>query len=250
MLRVARHDSCAVLTVDRPGARNALDLATLRALHVAVQHAGEEPTVRSVIITGAGGAFISGGDLKELQHKTSRADAEEIADLGTALCRAVETLPIPVIAVLAGPALGGGAELALACDFRIAETSATVGFIQAKMGVTVAWGSTARLVSLLGSSRAARALLLAEVLPADKAAALGLIDEVVSVGQGLSKAADFAAAIAACSRAAVGELKALLVRAREPVDQALRPFEREAFVATWIGEDHLQAVRAYFARPR
>ncbi len=250
MVVVTRDGCCAVVTIDRPQTRNALDAATMTALDAAMQQTAEDASVRAVVLTGAGGAFVSGGDLRELQHKTSRVDAAELSDRGEALCRTIESLAVPVIAVIAGPALGGGAELALACDLRIAEAQATLGFVQARMGVTTAWGSTARLISCVGASRAARLLLLGQTVSASKAHELSLVDEVVERGGGLALASAWAAQSASCSQAAVAALKGLLVRGRQRIYDDLRPHERAAFIETWTGSDHLEAVRGHFARRR
>lgn len=248
MLRTAREGAAIVWTIDRPETKNALDAATMDALHLATVAAQQDGHVRAAILTGAGGAFVSGGDLNELRNKTSRADAEALSDRGDALCRALEALPFPVIAVIGGAALGGGAELALACDLRVAEAGASIGFVQARMGVTPAWGSTSRLVSAVGASRASKLLLTGAAVTADQAYILGLVEEVTHAGGGLDIARAWVHAITQCSPAAIARTKALLVRARSSLYEHVRPLERASFVETWAGPDHVEAVEAYFAR--
>ncbi len=250
MLRVANEGSLVIWTLDRPETKNALDAATMDALHFAIVAAQQNTGLRAAILTGANGAFASGGDLNELRGKTSRADAESLSDRGDGLCRALEDLAVPIICVLPGPALGGGAELAMACDLRVAEAGSTIGFVQSRMGVTPAWGTTSRLLSIVGSSRASRLLLTAAPVTADQAQALGLVDEVTQQGGGIDIARAWVHAITQCSPTATARTKALLVHARRGPYERVRPKEREAFVDTWTGPDHVDAVEAYFERRR
>lgn len=236
-----------VLTLHRPEVRNALDLATLRRLACTLENLANDREVRTVVLTGAGGVFASGGDLAELRDRTSEADAAELSELGYQVTTAVERLPVPVVAVLTGPAVGGGAELALACDVRIAEPAATMGFRHARMAVTTSWGSAARLVGRTSASTASRLLFGAEDVGADELARLGLVDELVQPGEGLARAEAFARAVALGSPTAIANLKALVLRAAAP-PAGLRDEERARFVATWTAPDHAEAVEAFFGR--
>ncbi len=248
MLRITRENAAIVWTIDRPETKNALDETTVDALGAAIVAAHQDSSIRAAILTGAGDAFVSGGDLGELRRKTSRADAEALSDRGDALCRALESLPFPVIAVIGGAALGGGAELAMACDLRIAEASAKIGFVQGRMGVTPAWGTTSRLVLAIGAARASRLLFMGSVLDAQQALSIGLVEEVTPQGGGLALGLGWVQEICRCSPAAVSRSKALLMKARASLYEQVRPLEREAFIETWTGPDHLDAVEGYFAR--
>jgi enoyl-CoA hydratase len=246
MLKVTRDGAAIVWTIDRPQTKNALDAATMDALHLATVAAQQDSHVRAAILTGTGDAFASGGDLNELRNKVSRGDAEALSDRGDALCRALESLPFPVIAVIPGAALGGGAELAMACDMRVAEAGAKIGFVQARMGVTPAWGTTSRLVSALGTHRAAKLLLTGAPVTADQAYILGLVEEVTRSGGGMDIARAWVHSITQCSPTAIARTKALLVRSRSGLYDHVRPLERQSFIDTWTGADHLDAVEAYF----
>jgi enoyl-CoA hydratase len=234
----------AVWTIDRPEAKNALDRKTLGALIAATTEAKEDRTLRAIVITGAGNAFVSGGDLRELREQTTAHDAETFAELGRTLCRGLEALSVPVLAAISGPAFGGGAELALACDLRVGDSAARISFKQVRMGVTTAWGTIGRLVSVVGRSTAARLLYTAHELPADAAQAVGLLDAVSPPGDSLTLALGWAANIALGAPEAVAEMKALLRAVRPEIDA----LERERFVATWTGAEHQEAVDAYFAK--
>jgi enoyl-CoA hydratase/carnithine racemase len=247
VLRIDRQGLVVIWTVDRADARNALDLATLGDLLVAVNEAARDPGVAAAVLTGEGHMFVSGGDLRELRDKTSPQDAERLSDLGYDLCRALTELPFPVIAALAGPAIGGGAELALACDMRVADLRAKISLKQAKMGVTTAWGTVPRLVALVGPGTAARLLYTGQEVAAAEAKLLGLVDEVTENGLARTTALAWAADVAEASPTAVGAMKRLL---RENAETArdVRSLERQLFVDTWSGPDHREAVESFFER--
>lgn len=246
-LRRTRDGAALVLTVDRPDARNALSRDVARELFEACGEAAGDATIRAVVITGAGGTFVSGGDLRELRAATSRADAESLSDWGAALCARLEDLPVPVIAAIDGAAIGGGAELACACDLRVAGPAASLSFRQAQMGVTTAWGTASRLPAIVGAGHAARLLLFGAAVSADEAFRIGLVDELASGTSALSAALALVADLERASPSAVARTKALLVHARRPSDAA-RGLERASFVESWVSPDHLEAVEAFFEK--
>ena len=247
MLRVERNDAFAVWTIDRPEAKNALNLETMDMLTLAVEAAAKDRSLRAVVLTGAGNAFVSGGDLRELREARSSADAERFADVGAALCAGIAALDVPVIAALPGVAYGGGAELALACDMRIADMRAKISFKQVRMGVTTAWGTLPRLVGLVGRGSAGRLLYTAHEISAAEAKITGLIDEVTVDGTCTATAIAWAYDIALGSPRAVAEMKALLRAATSATDDC-RTTERARFVGTWTSPDHLEAMESYFER--
>jgi len=239
-----------VLTVDRPRAKNALDHATLEALVRALDEAAADRTLAVAILTGAGDTFVSGGDLRELRDRESREDAAVFSDLGESVTSRLAALPFPVLCALPGAAIGGGAELAVACDLRIADPLATLAFRQVRMGVTTSWGTAERLVALVGPSRAARLLYTATAVDAAEAAAMGLVDAVAAEGSALDLARAWGREIALGAPAAVAGMKRLVRAAtdRSAAGGGVRELERELFVETWSAPDHHEAVEAYFAR--
>jgi enoyl-CoA hydratase len=247
MLKTERVGACAIWTLARPQAKNALNQETMDLLLLATEDVAKDRTVRAVVLTGEGDAFASGGDLRELRTASSREDAERFAALGADLCAKLEALPVPVIAAIPGPAFGGGAELALACDMRIAENRARLSFKQVRMGVTTAWGTIARLVALVGRGTAARLLYTAHEIGAAPAKLCGLVDEVVDDGSSVELAIAWALDIAQGSPAAVAGMKDLLRVAHTPSAELARD-ERRHFVDTWSSADHAEAMAAYFAR--
>jgi enoyl-CoA hydratase len=247
MLIVARQGAIAIWTIDRPQAKNALDHATLHELVDAVSEASRDRSIRAIVLTGEGHTFVSGGDLRELRGKNSPQDAEQFSDLGWDLTRAMAELPMPIICALPGPAIGGGAELALACDMRVADLRAKISFKQVRMGVTTAWGTVPRLVALVGSGTAARLLFTSHEVAAAEAKLLGLVDEVTENGLARTTALAWASDIAEASPRAVAEMKRLL-RETTATAHDVRAIERQLFADTWSGADHEEAVEAYFER--
>ena len=249
MLRIERDGNVAIWTISRPESKNALDYATLTELRRAVGHASQDRSLRAVIITGEGNMFVSGADLRELRAARAQSDAERLSDTGRDLCRGLVSHDIPVIAALPGPAIGGGAELALACDLRIAEDRAKICFKQTRMGLTTAWGTLPRLLSLVGPATASRLLFTGHEIGAMEARALRLVDYVAENGTSVMTALAWAMDMSQGSPRAVAEMKTLL-REAWFADEWLRARERERFVATWVGPDHFEAVEAYFgSRP-
>lgn len=249
MLRVERHGDVLIWTIDRPEAKNALGHTTIGELVDAVRDAACDTSVRAAVLTGEGHTFVSGGDLRELRDRNSPQDAERFSDAGFDLTTAIAELPFPVIAALPGPAIGGGAELALACDMRVADMRAKIAFKQVRLGVTTAWGTVPRLAALVGAGTAARLLYTASEIPATEAKLLGLVDEVTENGLARTTALAWAADIAEGSPAAVADMKRL-VREATRASGDVRDLERQLFVDTWSGHDHREAVEAYFERRR
>ncbi len=249
MLRIERQGAVVVWTVDRAETKNALDHATMAELTDAVQDAKSDPSIRAAVLTGAGHMFVSGGDLRELRDKSTPQDAERLTDAGHQLCRAIVELPIPVVAALPGPAIGGGAELALACDMRVADVRARISFKQVRMGVTTAWGTIPRLLSLVSAGAAARLLYAGHEIGAADAKLLGLVDEVTENGLARTTALAWASDVAQGSPRAVAEMKRLVHEAIAHGGGAEhRALERQLFVDTWSGADHIEAIEAYFER--
>src|SRR5256885_14360980 len=169
----------ATIAIDRPQARNALNLATMRSLGLALDEA-ESKRARVLVIRGAGDkAFCAGGDLKELEHMRSAEQAAQMARTMRTTLDRLNILRMPVIAALNGDALGGGAELALACDFRIAAAHARIGFPQVNLGLIPAWGAPERLAAPVGRARALHIMLTGKALAAEEAMPAALAEEVV-----------------------------------------------------------------------
>jgi enoyl-CoA hydratase len=246
-VRVEYDGDIAVWTLSRPEVRNALDRATFAALKAALHAAKTNRNLRAVILTGQGDAFASGGDLRELRSALTRSQAGRLADLGRLVCDGIARLQVPVIAALPGPALGGGAELALACDLRVADPRATLCFKHARMAVTTAWGVLPKLVATVGHGAATRLLLTGHEVDAHEALRLGLVDAVSQPGASAAAAAGWARDVVDMAPAAIAGLKGLLGDTLRTSPRQ-RARERERFVAAWTSADHREAVESFFAR--
>jgi enoyl-CoA hydratase len=245
ILRVETSDQVRVWTVNRPAARNAINAEVAGALELALAEAESDPALRALILTGVGEAFISGADLKFLRSAAPEARLAMDARV-LELARRIEALPMPVIAAVNGVAIGGGTELALACDLRIAEPHVTFTFKHAAMGVTPGWGGLARLAATVGRGAAAKLLFTALPVAADEALRIGLIDEIAAPGKATEHALARARAIAMNSPATVGALKLLLRSAY--ANRLTAEEEQRVFQESTRSADHAEALDAFFAK--
>lgn len=238
-------DGVVTLTFQRPAVHNALDWAAMDAFAAAVSRLADGG-VSAVIVTGAGTeSFCSGGDQRALVGHTAREDGERLArTMGDAL-GALERLPVPVLAAVNGIALGGGAEVALACDLRFVDAAVRFGLVHLRLGLIPGWGGGQRLARLVGPGRAARMLLEARPYGAEELESLGLADDVAPAGQALPAARAFAARVAQADPATVASVKRLLWAARhERYPDALRT-ERALFEDLWPAQAHVAAMQAF-----
>lgn len=222
-------DGLAVITIDRPQARNAIAPETMDQLDRALDKVAG---ATALVITGAGDrAFVSGGDLKQLAAIRTEPDAAAMAWRMRLLCDRIASFPAPVIAALNGHALGGGAEVAVAADIRVAAADIRIGFNQVSLAIMPAWGGAERLAALVGRSQA---LLLAgtgTVLDATAAERIGLVNRVVPRS---SFAADWRALARALATRPAGEIKRVIAGASP--DEAVAAFAR-----LWVSDEHWAA---------
>jgi enoyl-CoA hydratase len=243
-------DGVATISINRPHARNALALQTMAELDESLDAARRE-RARVIFIRGSGTvAFCAGGDLKELEHMRSEQDAAEMAHRMRATLDKIPELPIPVIAGLNGDAFGGGAELAIACDFRIAASHARIGFAQINLGLMPAWGASERLAALLGRGRALSVLLGGETLDAERALQVGLFEEVVAKERFDRRLAELGASIAAAPPAAVAGIKRSVNAIQPHRHLELADETIDAFARTWADPAHWEAVERMEKRRR
>jgi enoyl-CoA hydratase/carnithine racemase len=188
LIRVAAVDAVAVLTVDRQDALNALDVATLTHLRDRLREVADDDEVRAVVLTGAGEkAFVAGADIKYM----SELDVDEAkawGALGHDAGRLLETMPKPTIAAVNGFALGGGCETAMACTIRIAVEAAKFGQPEVALGLVPGGGGTQRLPRLVGKGRALQLILSGEMITAQEAYRIGLVNEIVPAAELITRA--------------------------------------------------------------
>ena len=182
-LQVADQVAVRILTIHRPDRLNALDSATLDALHFAADAAAADPSVRVVVLTGAGAkAFVAGADIAEMAALTP-TQARDFSLRGQRMMRRFETLPKPVIAMVNGFALGGGLELAMCCHLRIAADSAKVGQPEVNLGLIPGFGGTQRLLRLAGRAATLELCLTGTPVGAERALQLGIVNRVVPAAE-------------------------------------------------------------------
>ncbi len=174
-----RDGSTVTLTLDRPEALNAVNSAVLEQLEICLDKIAADPSIHFVVLTGAGEkSFCAGGDIKE-QNDNGVLDAKGFVEYGHRITRKIETLPCVTLAVVNGYALGGGCELAISCDMRIATPNAQFALPETHLGIIPAWGGTQRLPRLIGKAYAKEMIFTAKRVKADRAAQIGLVNEVV-----------------------------------------------------------------------
>ena len=176
---LSRKGDCAVLTLNRPDALNALSFGIIRSIGEAIDEVASQKDVRALLVTGSGDkAFCAGADIKELRNR-ALLEQKRGAELGQAVFAKLDTLPIPSIALVNGYAFGGGSELALACTFRLASPNAVFGLPEVKLGLIPGYGGTQRLPRLIGEGRALEIILTGRQVKADEAERIGLVNAVV-----------------------------------------------------------------------
>ncbi|WP_227937665.1 enoyl-CoA hydratase-related protein [Alkalihalobacillus deserti] len=186
----------SIITINRPKSLNALNSQLLKELFDLIDHIGSDLSIRAVILTGAGEkAFVAGADITEMRHKNVM-EGRELSHFGNKVFSKLENLPQPVIAAVNGFALGGGCELAMACDFRIASTRAKFGQPEVKLGIMAGFGGSQRLPRIVGPGIAKELLFTGELITAERAREIGLINHVVEPTELLTKAKEIANNIA------------------------------------------------------
>ena len=238
------HD-VAVLTIDRPHARNAIGLGTMAELDHALSRA-ESSNATVLVIRGAGDrAFVSGGDLKELSAIRDEAGAATMATRMRHVLDRIALFPVPVIAALNGHALGGGAEVAVAADIRIAADDVRIGFTQSQLAIMPAWGGAERLAELVGRSRAMLLIGSGMTLTADAAERLGLVDLVVPRADFDTGWHEAAAGFASLPPRATRSIKHVIAAAKPSVHPELEAEAVRRFAQLWAADEHwLAADRA------
>jgi enoyl-CoA hydratase len=242
-----KRDAIARLTLNRPKVRNAVNAKMIEELGQAVAAVDADPDVRVLVVTGAGQAFQSGADIKELSTLAPMGAFTWIDGLAS-LTLALEALRQPVIAAINGHAYGGGLELALACDIRVAAASARMALPEVKIGVIPGAGGCERLPLCVGKGRAAEMILTGRAVDAKEALSMGLVNKVVPDGQAVDAAEDMARAIMANSPHAVGMAKQALANASGR-DLAARIHDSARICALCFqGEESREGMAAFFEK--
>lgn len=244
-MRVERQDEISFVTIDRPERRNALDSTAAGALAEAITEAGE--SARVVVLTGAGEAFCAGGDLNELE-RWSTLDADEVgrALYGSfqAMVRAIRSSSAVVIAAINGAAVGAGMDLALACDLRVAAEGAKLGQVWVRLGVIPGTGGAWLTQALAGPTRAAELLLTGELITAEQALEVGLVNRVVPGNRLLDEARALAGRILSNPPDGVAANKRAMIAATDAAVEAALAHAAEIQPERFTSQEFRAALRA------
>ena len=239
-----KKDNIAVLTLNRPDALNALNLDVLRELNDAVINAENDEDVYVLIITGAGRSFVAGADIAQMKD-LSAVEAQAFGEFGNSVFAKIDGLSKPVIAAVNGFALGGGCELAMACDIIIAGEKAKFGQPEVSLGITPGFGGTQRLPRIVGAAKAKELILTAKTIGAAEALSIGLVSGVVPTEELTDKAFELAGMICANAQVAVRQSKAAINRGLQTDMDTGIAFETQAFGLCFSTEDQKSEMTAF-----
>jgi enoyl-CoA hydratase len=239
-----KENNVAIVKMNRPKALNALNSETLKELESVVNEIANDEDIYAVVITGEGKAFVAGADITEMKDLNT-IEGRRFGILGNRVFRKIELLEKPVIAAINGFALGGGCELSMACDIRIASSKAKFGQPEAGLGITPGFGGTQRLARLVGQGMAKQLIFTADIIKADEALRIGLVNNVVEPEALMETAMAMANKIAANAPIAVQLCKAAINRGLQAdIDTGLM-YEAEAFGACFSTEDQKEGMTAF-----
>jgi enoyl-CoA hydratase len=246
-IRIDRDGAVAILTIDRQEKRNALSSTVRAELIAALDELRGDNAVRVLVVTGAGEkAFVAGADIGEFAGRTPLE--QRAAMTGRRVFDEVAAYPKPVIAMINGFALGGGCELALACDVRVAADTAKLGQPEINLGIIPGGGGTQRLPRVVGTGQAMRLVLSGEIVDAAEALRIGLVDVVHPAAELREKTLEFARKMAEKSPVALRMAKAAVRAAAEMPLSAGLPYETELFVTCFASEDRQEGVAAFLEK--
>jgi enoyl-CoA hydratase len=242
---VVQSGPITVCSINRPEVLNALNDETLRELDAFLGELAKSGETRALILTGAGEkSFIAGADIAFMSRLDARG-ARAFAELGHRVCDALAALPVPVIAAVNGFALGGGTEVALACDFIYASRKARFGQPEVKLGVIPGFGGTQRLARRVGIGRAKEIIFGGEILNADEALRIGLVNAVCEPGELLPRVRELAENIAKRGPVAVAEAKRAIDRGYDLPLAVANELEREIFANLFATADQREGMAAF-----
>jgi len=249
-LKITVDGPLAIVTINREDKLNALSSEVIRELTQAVATIEVSDEVRVVALTGAGEkAFVAGADISEMVDMTP-VQAQAFAEMGGVLGNAIETSEKPWIAQVNGFALGGGCELALACDFIYAADSAKFGQPEVKLGVIPGFGGTQRLARRVGVAKAKELCMTGDQINAAEALRIGLVDTVLPLAELAGKVKDLAGRIAANGPLAVAEVKRLIHQGQSTSLEHALALEQRSFGLLFATADQREGMSAFIAKPK
>ena len=248
-VKLEQRGHVGVVTITRPEALNALNSEVLSALKAAFDEAEANAEIYVVVLTGEGRAFVAGADIAQMRD-FGAVDAKAFSDAGNALFLRIEQFEKPVVAAVNGFALGGGCELAMACDIRIASEKAKFGQPEVGLGITPGFGGTQRLPRLVGTGKAMELILSAKTITAAEAKEIGLVNQVVVPEELMPTALALAEMIAAQAQVAVRASKQCIRRGMQTDIATAASYEALAFGVCCDTEDQFDAMDAFVKKEK
>ena len=246
-VKLEKQNHVGIMTICRPEALNALNSQVLADLDVAIDAAERDSEIYVVVLTGEGRSFVAGADIGEMKGFSS-VDGKRFGVHGGNVFLKLENMSKPVIAAVNGFALGGGCELAMSCDIRLASEKAKFGQPEVGLGITPGFGGTQRLPRIVGISKAMELILTAKVIGADEAKSIGLVSEVYPPEELMNKALEMANMICANAQIAVCESKRCIRMGMQTDIHTGSAFEAEAFGVTCGTEDKNEGMSAFLEK--
>ena len=239
----------AIITINRPEALNALNLDVLAELEQIIAKTENDDDVFVAIITGAGRAFVAGADIAQMSDLTA-VQGRAFGEYGNAVFKKIESSSKPVIAAINGFALGGGCELCMSCDIRIASNKAKFGQPEVGLGITPGFGGTQRLPRIVGASKAKELILTAQNIDAQEALRIGLVSKVTEPEELMEAAMDMAVAIAGNAQIAVRQSKDAINKGMQCDVETATAYESQAFGLCFATEDQKDAMSAFLNKTK
>ena len=249
LVELSQVGNVAVITMNRPEVLNALNSAVLHELDAILDQIESREDMHVVVITGAGRSFVAGADIAEMANY-SASDAKAFSQYGNSTFLRLTRFPRPVIAAVNGFALGGGCELAMSCDYRIASEKAKFGMPEVGLGITPGFGGTQRLARMVGMSTAMGLVLTNETIGAARALEIGLVNEVYPAEEMMDKAMELATVIASKPQVAVRQAKQAIRIGMQMDMSSAAAFEAEAFGLCFSTEDQKDAMQAFLRKEK
>lgn len=246
-IKYETRDSIAIVTVNRPKAMNALNSQVLDELYDAFQKIGADENIRAAILTGEGKAFVAGADIAEMA-KLNSVEGRAFGEKGHRTMNGIENVEKPVIAAVNGFALGGGCELAMACDIRIASEKAKFGQPEVNLGLIPGFGGNLRLPRLVGKGMAKYMILSAEMIGAEEALRIGLVEKVTAPEELMDEALKVAETIASKAPIAVSLAKSVINNGYDVDMKSASAYEINSFGIPFSSEDMKEGTSAFLEK--
>lgn len=246
-LKIEILDNISILNISKPQTLNALDNDLLFELDKAIDYIKQLEDVRVLIITGEGKSFVAGADIAQMSTMNT-IEAKAFGEFGSRVFRKIELLPIPVIAAINGYALGGGCELALACDIRIASSKAKIGQLEVGLGITPGFSGTQRLPRLVGEGKAKELIYTARAIDAAEALSIGLINQISEPEKLMDATINMAKTIAKKAPIAIRLSKESIENGRELDIESAIKVENNLFAICFATKDQKEGMKAFLQK--